>query len=159
MKLLLTVLVLVCMTSTAYAALSTPPVVLVTAEVTAPALDRKTIETRLGRKLNFAERLVLGSVKRKARRQARSGERSGPTDTLAVVSFGLGILTILTTLLGSAVFILFGLAAIVTGVISLINLSGKSDYKRGRGFAIAGIATPVAWLALIYLFIVLFFFN
>lgn len=160
MKHLLSLMLLISISTTSFAALSGPTASPVVAETKTPDLDRKTIEAQLGRKLNFAERIVLGSVKRKAKRQARRGQRSGPFDALAIVSFGLGVLTILSTFtLSGVLFILSGLGAIITGIVALVNLGGKNDYKRGRGFAIAGIAAPVASLALLFLFIVLFFFN
>jgi len=160
MRPLLVFLLLIFSTTAATAALATPVEETVASKTNATTFDRKAVEARLGRKLRFSERIALGVIKRKANRRARSRKRSGPMDALALTSFGLGILTIIGSLTGSAaLFVLLGLGAIVSGVVSLINLGGKSDYKRGRGFAIAGIITPVAWLALIYLFIVLFFFN
>jgi hypothetical protein len=159
MKLLLTLLLSVFITTTTSAALSAPAVAPVTVEVVAPTFDRKAIEAQLGRKLNFAERIVFGVAERKAKRRAQAGVRNGPVDALAVVSFGLGLLSIITTFVGGGgLFVLFGLGAIVTGVISLIKLSGKQDYKGGRGFAIAGIAIPIGWLLLLVL-LVLALFN
>jgi len=160
MRPLFVFLLLIFSTTAATAALATPAEEPVPIETMTTTFDRKSVEARLGRKLRFSERIVLGVMKRKAKRRARSGKRSGPMDALALTSFGLGLLTIISSFTGiTALFVFFGLGAIVSGIIALVNLGGKSDYKRGRGFAIAGIVTPVAWLALVFLFVVLFFFN
>ncbi len=104
-------------------------------------VDRKTLEKQLGRKLKFSERLAAGMINRKARRLARQYERGQrPVDGVAVASLGAGLSALLLMVaLASPVSLLFASLAIVLGIVGLVRFRNNPQFRRGKGFAIAGL--------------------
>lgn len=66
------------------------------------------------------------------------------TSPIAITSLILGILSVFTCMLTA-------LPAIICGIISLVKISGSGGQLKGKGLAIAGIATPAAALPIIAL--------
>lgn len=121
---------------------------------------RTAVEAELGRKMKFTERVLYGVAKRKYRRQVRRAERrgeqraDGPVASLAIVSGSLALASLLALFLGPVggiLYFLLGLAALITGIIALVQFGGKNNYMRGRGLAIAGVAAPFGFLLLLIL--------
>lgn len=74
------------------------------------------------------------------------------TSGLAIASFVLGILSVLFT-------IFTAIPAIILGIISLVKISRSAGRLKGKGFAIAGIAIPAAWLPLLTVLFIPAFIN
>jgi hypothetical protein len=77
------------------------------------------------------------------------------SQTLAVVSLGLGVASVTVGWCCSTGMVL-GPAAIITGFLALSFIKNDPQKYRGRGFAIAGIATGAVYLALIVLFVLIY---
>lgn len=139
---LLTCLVFFTFTSL-HAALATP-VAPAAAKAIAPVdLSRGAVEVQLGRKLTFTERVALSIVRKKAKKQAKRQAKSAAdgriTDTPALLSMIFGIVGLIG-LFVSGYFLLLSIAAVVLGIVGLSNINRNPGYKKGKGFAIAGIA-------------------
>jgi len=78
-----------------------------------------------------------------------------PTQTLAIVSMGLGLGSLTVGWCCYSGFLL-GPAAIVTGAIALVQINSDPKRYGGKGFAIAGIATAAVFLLLCLLFIIIY---
>ena len=78
-----------------------------------------------------------------------------PNQTLAIVSLGLGVGSI-TIGWCCSLGLLLSPAAVVTGIIALIQIKKNPLTNGGRGFAIAGIVVGSVFLALYILFILLY---
>jgi len=79
---------------------------------------------------------------------------ASPSQTLAIVSLGLGIGSVT---IGWCCYlgVLLAPAALITGFIALSQAKNHPDRYTGRGFAIGGIATGFAYFALLILFIII----
>ena len=77
-----------------------------------------------------------------------------PSQTLAIVSLGLGIGS-LTIGWCCYLGVLLSPAALITGFIALSQIKNHPDRYAGRGFAIGGVATGFAYFALLILFIII----
>ncbi|TXF91779.1 DUF4190 domain-containing protein [Neolewinella aurantiaca] len=132
--------------------------------VVANDLSREAVENQLGRKLRFRERVALGIVRGKARKQARKQRRQGSdgtvVDGLALTSMILGILAFVGVAFGGFT-LLFALGALVLGIVGLGRIKKSYGYRTGKGYAIAGIVLGGAWLVLVLLIIsiILLAFN
>lgn len=98
-------------------------------------LTREAVETKIGRRLKFKERVALsvvrGKMKRAERRAARKANGGGPADGFAIASLVCGVL---------GLFLLFpAVPALVLGIISLDRINRDPQYRTGKGMAIAGI--------------------
>jgi len=115
-------------------------------------LERAHVETELGRKFTFKERIVLSLMRGKIKRQQRRAEKVAaggrPVDGFAVASLVCGILAFVT--------VFTGVAAIVLGLVSLGRFSRDPQFRSGKGMAIAGIITGGVVL-LGYLLLLAFF--
>jgi len=114
------------------------------------SLERDAVESRLGRKLKFKERIALSIVRGKAKRQARRQARdrtSGPVDGYAVASLVCGILS----------FFLFftAIPAVILGFVALGRFKRDPQFRTGKGMAIAGIIIGGLFILLILLLIVI----
>lgn len=84
-------------------------------------MSRTDIETKVGRKLKLKERLGLKILQKAAKKMEKHGKKKG-TEAMAnenlfgILSISFGSVGLLTAVMG--VGILFGIAAIVLGVIS-----------------------------------------
>ena len=78
-----------------------------------------------------------------------------PNQTLAIVSIGLGAGSITIGWCCYSGFLL-GPAAIVTGIIALVQIKNDPQLYGGKGLAIAGIATGAVFLVLCLMFIILY---
>ena len=100
-----------------------------------PLMQKEKIEARLGRKLKFKEKIGLWILKKRVKRQERRAKRAqrggGPVDGLAIASFVCGILGFL---IGWP-----AIAALVLGIVSLSGFNRNPGFRRGKGYAIAGI--------------------
>jgi Domain of unknown function (DUF4190) len=78
-----------------------------------------------------------------------------PSQTLAIVSLGLGVgsLTVGWCCYSGT---LLGPAAIVVGVIALFQIKNNPQLYGGKGFAIAGIATAAVFLVVLLLVIIIY---
>ena len=122
-------------------------------------LSRKAVEARLGRKLKFTERIALSIVRKKAKKQARKRAENGPedgtiTDVPSLLAMIFGILGIIFTFL-IGVGILFSIAALVLGIVGLSRVKREAGYRKGKGFAIAGIVLGGLVLLLLLLVLVI----
>ena len=118
-------------------------------------LDRVAMEARLGRKLKFSERITLGMLKRKVRKQKRQAQSNGRTDGLAVTSFIVGIGSIFLLAAGGLGFFT-AIAGLVLGIISLGRITRNPDFRSGKGLAIAGVAINGGLIFLTLLAVALF---
>lgn len=82
------------------------------------------------------------------------GVQMSPSQTLAVVSLGLGIGSVT---IGWCCYlgVLLAPAAMITGFIALSQIKNDPDRYTGRGFAIGGIATGAVYFALFIVFIII----
>jgi hypothetical protein len=112
------------------------------------------MEAHLGRKLKFGERIALGIVKRKARKQQRRNENNGITDGLAVASLVVGIGSIL--LLAGGIGILTAIIGLIMGIVSLGRINRNPEFRTGKGLAIAGIAINGGVIFLVILVLTIF---
>ncbi len=78
-----------------------------------------------------------------------------PSQTLAIVSLGLGVASLTIGWCCYSGFLL-GPAALVTGFIALAQIRSDPERYGGKGFAIAGVATAAAFLVLMLLFILIY---
>lgn len=80
---------------------------------------------------------------------------AGASQTLAVVSLGLGIGSMT---IGWCCYLglLLAPAALITGFIALSQIKKDPEHYTGRGFAIGGIATAAAHLVLFLLIIIIY---
>lgn len=105
-------------------------------------LARKAVEARLGRKLTFRERIGLGIVRAKAKRQQRRAARGkavangGKLDSISLIAGILGILTIPALFLGLLGGV-FALGALIMGIIGLTR-TPRDGFRSGKGWAIVG---------------------
>lgn len=138
------------------AALAAPPVLVETTEVNPglKTLDRAAMEAHLGRKLKFSERIALGIIKRKARKQQRRNQNNGVTDGMAVASLVVGIGSIL--LLAGGIGILTAIIGLILGIVSLGRINRNPEFRTGKGLAIAGIAINGGVIFLVILVIAIF---
>ena len=81
--------------------------------------------------------------------------RVSPSQTLAFVSLGLGIGS-MTIGWCCSLGLILSPAAIITGIISLVQIKKNPQTNGGRGFAIAGIAIGGVFLAMYLLFIIIY---
>jgi hypothetical protein len=117
-------------------------------EFTAPT--KAELEAQLGRKLKFKEKVGLWVMKKKFNRQARRAHKNRvddrPFDGLALLSFLFGLASF--AFFPSILAIIFGpILAIVFGAISLRRFKRNPQFRRGKGFAIAGLVLGIGWLA------------
>jgi hypothetical protein len=112
------------------------------------------MEARLGRKLKFTERIALGIVIRKARKQQRRAQNNGITDGLAVTSFIVGIGSVL--MLASGVGFLTAIIGLILGIVSLGRINRNPEFRTGKGLAIAGIAINGGLIFLVLLVLTIF---
>jgi hypothetical protein len=118
-------------------------------------LSREAVETKLGRKLKFTERIALSIARKKAKKQARKRAKNGPgdgtvTDTPSLLALIFGIIGIpLTFVFG--IGILFSIAALVLGIVGLGRIKREEGYRKGRGLAITGIVLGGLMLLLLLL--------
>jgi hypothetical protein len=77
-----------------------------------------------------------------------------PTQTLAIVSMGLGVFSLSGTC--CSVGYIAAPAAIVIGVIALVQIKNDPNRNSGKGFAIAGIVTAAISLVILLLFILIY---
>ena len=81
--------------------------------------------------------------------------RVSPNQTLAFVSLGLGIGS-MTIGWCCSLGLLLSPAAIITGIIALMQVKNNPQTNGGRGFAIAGIVIGCVFLAAYLLFIIIY---
>lgn len=135
-----------------YAAVVAAPVSPV-AEAT--QLNRAELETQLGRKLKFSERIAFGILKKKASKQKNAAEGDGQTDGLAVTSFVIGIASILL-LFANGIGFLTAIAGLVLGIVALGRINRNPGFRSGKGMAIAGIAINGGLIFLTLLLVAIF---
>lgn len=144
--LILTLLFVSGFTTSAEAAVATPPVA-----VQETIITRADMEAKLGRKLNFRERIAVKIMAGKQKKQARKARRGGDGygNGFAIAGFVFGILSLL------GLSIIAGIPAIVFSAIGLgkANREGRPH----RGLAIAGLVCGILSFVLLFLLIVLFF--
>ena len=119
-----------------------------------PIPSKKDWEEKLGRKLNFKERLSLRFLQKKLKKQtAKQTPQQGeePTDRFAVIGFlsallSLFLVPISITLSASftipslIVISIFSIVATVFSVIGIYKTQKVKGFrKKGRGYAIAGL--------------------
>lgn len=80
-----------------------------------------------------------------------------PSQSLAIVSMCLGIASLTIGWCCYSGF-LIGPAAIITGVIALVQIKSNPQSFGGKGFGIAGVATGAAFIVLCLLFIIIYGF-
>ncbi len=135
------------------AALAAP--VVPTNSIALTDFSREAVEAQLGRKLKFTERIALSIVRKKAKKQARKKTKRGSGDgtvtdvpsLVAMVCGILGFLGIWVTLFAG----LLGVAALILGIIGLGRFKKEPGYRKGKGFAIAGIVLGGTLIALLLL--------
>ncbi len=116
-------------------------------------LDKAQLESQLGRKLKFKERIALSILKSKIKKSEKNAQNANPednyavTDGFAIAGFVLGILSILV--LG----LLFGILAIIFSAISLNRIRKFDGLYKGKGLATAGLIMGIIGLALAVLII------
>ena len=79
----------------------------------------------------------------------------GPSQTLAIVSFCLGIGSLTVGFCCSS-GLLLSPAALITGFIALSQIKKDSSKYTGRGLAIGGMATGAAFLAIYVIIIIIY---
>ena len=98
--------------------------------------SRKQFEKQLGRKLKFKERLgfmlMKGRINKELEKNSNKEGEKLPTDGLAITSFIFGIVGVFFAGL------IFGLLAIIFGVLSLEKIKRSNGRVKGKGLAIAG---------------------
>jgi hypothetical protein len=133
------------------AALGTPALPAQAETISSVDLSREAMEAKLGRKLKFTERIALSVVRGKAKREARKQANNSPdgtvVDVTSLVSMILGILAFVFVFFTGYAFFL-AVAALVMGIVGLGRVNRDSGYRKGKGFAIAGIALGGTWLFL-----------
>lgn len=104
-------------------------------------LEKEDLEAKVGRKLKFKEKLSLGLVKRKLKKNKQlSGVdalEQTKTDGLAVAGLVTGIVGLF--FLG----IILGTLAIVFSAIALKRIRREPETRTGRGLAIAGLVLGI----------------
>ena len=123
-------------------------------------LDKKELESKIGRKLKFKEKLAIRIIKRKLKKQASKNANQQKTEPKAVLGFvfsTLGFIASLIALVSSGYGVLFAVAFGILGLIfSAIGLrkttKGESP-KKGKGLALAGMIIGIVvsgtWLLLV----------
>jgi len=118
-------------------------------------LDRVQLESQLGIKLKFKERIALSILKAKVKKSEKKAQNANAedyyavTDGFAIAGFVLGILSLL-------VFgILFGILAIIFSAISLGRIRKFDGLYKGRSLATAGLVMGIIAVALSILVLVL----
>lgn len=126
----------------------------------ATPLSRTELETQLGRKLKFSERIAFGVLKGKLRKQAKTAAPEGKTDGLAIASFVIGLASILL-LFANGLGFLTAITGLVLGIVSLGRINRNPGFRSGSGFAIAGIAinSTLIFLSFLALVILIAAFN
>lgn len=99
-------------------------------------LDRTQLESQLGRKLTFKERIGFslvksGIVKEKKHNSITDAPTAGTTNGLAISGFIIGLVSLFVA------GIPLGIVAVIFSAIALGQIQKKG--QRGRGFAIAGL--------------------
>ncbi len=124
------------------------------------------LEEQLGRKLKMKERLGLFLYNRQIRKAKKKGLDVPPEmlsyDKVALAGFAGGVVGILTLIFGgiiaSPVLAAFGsvclLLAAILSPIGLGRVKKRSDRKKGKGFAIAGMVLGFLFVAYIIALIV-----
>ena len=139
-----------------------------------PIPSKKDWEEKLGRKLNFKERLSLRFLQKKLKKQAaKQTSRQGkePRGRFAVIGFLSAMFSLfLIPILGivaadffvalAAIGIL-GIVGIVCGAIGIHKTQGLKGFrKKGRGYAVAGLIIGIlVTLASAFLFLVFLSFD
>lgn len=151
MKYLLILLVLICGMTTASAAFAPvqPVIPQPTTSVNIENLSRTALEARLGGKLTFKERIGLSVARGKAKRaerRAKQGKVDRPESGMALISFFLGLLSVLSVLLlfvteAEAFFSIFLILSPIALIVSLVTLLfwNRNPQRKGKGLAIAGV--------------------
>lgn len=131
---------------------------------TSASLSRKAVETRLGRKLKFTERVGLslarGKMKRSERKAVRKGMGKAPNDKFAAGSLFSGILglalfvVLLPQFSALIVGVLLGLLAGVLGLIALRRFKRNPQFRSGKGLAITGLVLGGVMTLILLLFLV-----
>ncbi len=106
-------------------------------------LNRTQLESQLGRKLTFKERIGLsllkaGIAKDQKHNSVTDSPTSGKTNGLAISGFIIGLLSLFIA------GIPLGIVAIIFSAISLGQIKKKGE--KGRGFAIAGLILGIIGL-------------
>ncbi|HZV71551.1 MAG TPA: DUF4190 domain-containing protein [Saprospiraceae bacterium] len=118
-------------------------------------LDREQLESQLGRKLKFKERIGLWIIKSKIKHAEKKGksihiEGYQPiTDGFAIASLVIGIVSLLT------LNILLGILAIIFAGISLGKIRRFDGLYKGQGLATAGLVCGIVAVTLVLLVVVL----
>ncbi|MGB4847419.1 MAG: DUF4190 domain-containing protein [Saprospiraceae bacterium] len=111
-------------------------------------LDRAQIESQLGRKLKFKERIALSILKSKIRHAEKKGHAfpseysQSSTEGFAIAGFVIGIVSVLL------ISLLFGILAIVFSAISLSKIRKYDGLYKGRGLATAGLVMGIVAVSL-----------
>ncbi len=114
-------------------------------------LSRKELETKMGRKLKFGERIAIGIVKRKLKQERK---RAGNNEPGEVKMDGLGIAGFVCGVVGIFTFGLLSILAIVFSAIALGRINRDPERIRGKGLAIAGLVLGVLSVLLLTTLIV-----
>ncbi len=113
------------------------------------ALDKDNLERELGRKLNFAERIVLKRAKKKLKKQAqRDPEEKASGLALAALILGSISLPILLIPYIGALGVATAIAATVTGAVAQDKSGSKTD-KFGKIGMWLGIGSLILMLLLL----------
>lgn len=115
--------------------------------------DRKQLESQLGRKLKFKERIALSFLKSDIKKNTKKADKANTTqegsttDGFAIAGFVLGLLSLFFA------GILFGILAIVFSAVSMGRIDRSGGTLNGKGFAIAGLILGIVGVvgALVYL--------
>lgn len=160
MKHLIFLLSLLFITVPATAAFAAPPAAVedaaaLPASLSSADLTREAVESKIGRKLKFKERVILsvarGKLKGAERRAAKKANGGGPTDGFAIASLVCGILGLFVGVTA--------IPALVFGIISLNRINRDPQYLKGKGMAIAGIVLGgIVILALLLLLLIVALF-
>lgn len=117
--------------------------------------DRAQIESQLGRKLKFKERIALSILKSKIRHAEKKGQTlpldysQSSTEGFAIAGFVIGIVSLLL------ISLLFGILAIVFSAISLSKIRKYDGLYKGRGLATAGLVMGIVAVSLFIVVIAL----
>ncbi len=109
--------------------------------------DRLQLESQLGRKLSFSERIALIVLKAKIKKSEKKVQKYNPenpekiTDGFAITGFVMGILSLI--IFG----IPFGILAIFFSTISLGRIKKFDGLYNGKGLAVAGLVMGIVGLA------------
>jgi len=120
-------------------------------------LDRAQLESQLGRKLKFKERVGLWLLKSKIRHAEKKGQAVNfdgyqpITDGFAIASLVIGIVSVLTLSL------LFGILAIVFAGVSMRRIRKFDGLYKGEGLATAGLVCGIVAVVLGILILALLF--